>query len=48
MPPNLPAEQFAVTARDEVDLDRLVVEMVRVVEEALQLERVMVWLREEE
>jgi hypothetical protein len=48
MPPNLPSEQFAVTARDEVDLDRLAAEMVRVAQEAMQPEKVMVWLREEE
>jgi hypothetical protein len=39
-------EQFAVTARDEVDLDRLAAEIVRVVEEAMQPEKVTVWLRE--
>ncbi len=47
MPPNLPAEQLAVTTRDEVDLDRLAAEMVRVVEEAMRPEKVMVWLQEE-
>jgi hypothetical protein len=48
IPPNLPAEQFAVTIWDEVDLDRLAAEMVRVVEEPMQPEKVMVTLREKE
>ena len=48
IPPNLPAEKFAITARDEVDLARLAAEMVRVVEKAMQPEKVMDWLREKE
>ena len=36
---------FAVTARDETDLDALTAELVRVVQETLQPERVSVWLR---
>jgi hypothetical protein len=39
-------EQFAVTARDEVDLDNLTAELVRVVEETVQPERVTLWLKE--
>jgi hypothetical protein len=38
--------QFAQTARDETDLDALLAELVRVVDETLQLEHVSVWLRE--
>ena len=38
--------QFAVTARDETDLDALTGELARVVQETLQPERVSVWLRE--
>ena len=37
--------QFAVTARDETDLDGLTAELVRVVQETLQPEQVSVWLR---
>ena len=37
--------QFAVTARDETDLDALLAELVRVVDETLQPEHVSVWLR---
>ena len=37
--------QFAVTARDETDLDALTGELARVVQETLQPERVSVWLR---
>jgi hypothetical protein len=37
--------QFAVTARDETDLDALTAELARVVQETLQPERVSVWLR---
>ena len=38
--------QFAITARDETDLDALTAELVRVVQETLQPERVNVWLKE--
>ena len=38
--------QFALTARDETDLDVLTVELARVVEETLRPERVGVWLKE--
>ena len=38
--------QFALTARDETDLDALTAELVRVVDETLQPEHVSVWLRE--
>jgi len=38
--------QFAVTARDETDLDALTGELARVVQETLQPEGVSVWLRE--
>jgi MFS family permease len=37
--------QFAQTARDETDLDALLAELVRVVDETLQPEHVSVWLR---
>jgi hypothetical protein len=37
--------RFAQTARDETDLDALKAELVRVVDETLQLEHVSVWLR---
>jgi hypothetical protein len=37
--------QFAITARDETDLDALLAELVRVVDETLQPEHVSVWLR---
>ncbi|MFZ2423552.1 MAG: hypothetical protein WA029_20650 [Anaerolineae bacterium] len=37
--------QFALTARDETDLDTLTGELARVVQETLQPERVSVWLR---
>ena len=36
---------FAATARDETDLDALLGELVRVIEEAMQPETVRVWLR---
>jgi hypothetical protein len=36
---------FAVTARDETDLDALTAELARVVQETMQPERVSVWLR---
>ena len=38
--------QFALTACDETNLDALTVELVRVVQETLQPERVSMWLRE--
>jgi MFS family permease len=38
-------EQFAVTARDEVDLDNLTAELVQVVEETMQPEKVTLWLK---
>ena len=38
--------QFAVTARDETDLDALTAELARVVQETLQPEDVSVWLKE--
>lgn len=37
--------QFAVTARDETDLDALTAELVRVVQETMQPKGVSVWLR---
>jgi hypothetical protein len=37
--------QFALTARDETDLDALTAELVRVVQETMQPEHVSVWLR---
>jgi hypothetical protein len=40
--------QFALTARDETDLDALLAELVRVVDETLQPEHVSVWLLKEE
>jgi hypothetical protein len=36
--------RFAITARDETDLDALLAELVRVVDETLQPEHVSVWL----
>ena len=36
---------FAVTARDETDLDALTAELARVVQETMQPERVSVWLK---
>ena len=36
--------QFAATARDEVDMDRLTGAMVQVVEETIQPERISLWL----
>ena len=38
--------QFALTARDETDLDALTAELVRVVQETMQPEQVSVWLRD--
>ena len=37
--------QFAITARDETDLDVLSADLVRVVQETMQPEQVSVWLR---
>ena len=37
--------RFALTARDETDLDALTAELVRVVQETMQPEHVSVWLR---
>ena len=37
--------EFAVTARDEVDLDQLAAELMRVVEETMQPESAGLWLR---
>jgi hypothetical protein len=37
--------QFALTARDETDIDALTAELARVVHETLQPEGVSVWLR---
>ncbi len=39
--------QFAVTARDETDLDALLAELARVVDETLQPEHVSIWLRKQ-
>lgn len=39
---------FAATARDEVDLDALTAELLRVVEETMQPEHVSLWLRKPE
>ena len=36
---------FAATARDETDLDRLTAELLRVIQETMEPERVTVWLR---
>jgi hypothetical protein len=38
--------RFARTARDEVELDELTAELVRVVEETMRPERVAIWLRQ--
>ena len=43
--PTLLLAQFALTARDETDLDALTGGLVRVVQETLQPEGVSVWLR---
>ena len=37
--------QFAQTARDETDMDKLMAELMRVVQETMQPETVSVWLR---
>ena len=39
--------QFALTARDETDLDALLAELARVVDETLQPEHVSIWLRKQ-
>ena len=39
-------QAFAATARDETDLDALLAELVRVIEETMQPETVSVWLKE--
>ena len=39
--------QFAITARDEADLDSLTAELARVAQETLHPEHVSVWLRED-
>jgi hypothetical protein len=41
-------ERFAATARDETDLDALLAEVQRVIQETMQPESVSVWLRETE
>ncbi len=38
--------KFAITARDETDLDALTAELVRVVDETLQPEHVSIWLKD--
>jgi hypothetical protein len=40
--------QFAITARDETDMDKLTAELVGVVQETLQPEQVSIWLRSPE
>jgi hypothetical protein len=37
--------QFAITARDETDMDKLTAELVRVIQETMQPEQVSVWLK---
>jgi hypothetical protein len=37
--------QFAITARDETDMDKLTAELTRVVQETMQPEQVWVWLK---
>jgi hypothetical protein len=37
--------QFAITARDETDMDKLTTELVRVVQETMQPENVSLWLK---
>ena len=39
-------ERFAATARDETDLDALLAELQRVIQETMQPESVSIWLRE--
>jgi hypothetical protein len=38
-------EQFAHTARDETDLDRLTAELLRVIQETMEPEFVSIWLK---
>jgi hypothetical protein len=38
--------QFATTARDEVDVDRLSMELIAVAEETMHPDRVSLWVRE--
>jgi hypothetical protein len=38
--------QFAITARDETDMNALAAELARVVQETMEPEAVRVWLRE--
>jgi hypothetical protein len=38
--------QFAQTARDETDMDKLTAELVRVVQETMQPESVSLWLKD--
>ena len=38
--------RFALTARDETDLDALTAELISVVQETMQPEHVSVWLKE--
>ena len=40
-------EDFAATARDETDLDKLTAELLRVIQETMQPEHVSIWLRQE-
>jgi len=37
--------QFAITARDETDMDKLTVELVRVVQETMQPQSLSVWIK---
>jgi len=37
--------QFAITARDETDMDKLTAELVHVIQETLQPERITLWLK---
>lgn len=41
-------ERFALTVRDETDLDALTAELVRVIQESMQPEMVSIWLRSTE
>jgi hypothetical protein len=38
--------QFAATARDETDVDRLTAELVQVVKETMQPTQISVWLKD--
>jgi len=44
----LAPQKFAETVRDETDLDKLLVEMVSVVQETMQPRSVSVWLKRED